>query len=286
MASERVTQLQDAPTYKEITPLQTLYNPIDWRELWQSRELVWFLTMRGFKSRYKQTILGPAWSIIQPLIMTVVFSFVFGTLAQLPTDGGVPTPIFMYASLLGWNYFAGAISGVTRSLTSNASMINKVYFPRLVLPIVSVMSALIDFLISLLVLLVLMAVYGIMPTWNIIFLPVGLLLATITALGVGLCLASLNVRFRDIGYGLPFMIQVWMFITPVVYSSSVFPPPLDTLYILNPMAGVIEGFRWALLGLDTLPDLSALISVIISLVLLGVGLLYFRRVESVFADIV
>jgi len=212
-------------------------------ELWEYRELLYFLTWRDIKVRYKQTLLGAAWAIIQPLFTMVVFSLFFGRLAGIPSDG-IPYPIFSFAALVPWSFFSTGLSNSSNSLVGSANLLKKVYFPRLAIPISTVLSGVIDFALAFVVLLGMMLFYGMTPTLNIVWLPLLLLLALITSLGVGLWLSALNVQFRDVRYTIPFITQAWMFITPIVYPSSLLPEPWRTLYGINPMAGVVEGFRW------------------------------------------
>jgi lipopolysaccharide transport system permease protein len=254
-------------------------------ELWEYRELLFFLAWRDISVRYKQTILGAAWAIIQPFFTMLVFSLFFGRLGQIPSDG-VPYPIFSYAALLPWQYFATALAGSADSLVGSANLLSKVYFPRLVIPMASVLPAVIDFAIAFVVLIGMMFFYGITPTWNIVWLPLFLLLALVTALGVGLWLSAMNVQYRDIRYTVPFITQFWLFASPVAYPSSMIPEQWRPLYGINPMAGVIEGFRWALLGTETAPGPLIGVSVLVSLVLLIGGAYYFRRMEKTFADVV
>jgi lipopolysaccharide transport system permease protein len=254
-------------------------------ELWAYRELLFFLAWRDISVRYKQTVLGAAWAIIQPFFAMIVFSLFFGRLAQMPSDG-VPYPIFSYTALLPWQYFATALAGSGDSLVASANLLSKVYFPRLVIPLASVLPPLVDFAIAFVVLIGMMLFYGIVPTWQIVWLPFFLLLAMVTALGSGLWLSAMNVQYRDIRYTIPFITQFWMFASPVVYPSSLIPEQWQPLYGLNPMAGVIEGFRWALLGTETAPGPMLIVSVFVALVLLVSGALYFRRMEKTFADVV
>ncbi len=256
------------------------------RELWEYRELLYFLTWRDIKVRYKQTVLGAAWAIIQPFFTMVVFSLFFGGLAQVPSDG-IPYPIFSYAALVPWTFFANGLSQSSNSLVGSANLIKKVYFPRLVVPISSVVSGVVDFVLAFVVLLAMMLFYGTVPTLNIVWLPFLLLLAFVTALGVGLWLSAMNVQFRDVRYTVPFLTQFWLFATPIAYPSSLIENELlRTLYGLNPMAGVVEGFRWALLGTDTAPGPMLLVSSAAALALLVSGAFYFRRMEKTFADVV
>lgn len=254
-------------------------------ELWEYRELLYFLIWRDIKVRYKQTALGAAWAIIQPLFTMVVFSLFFGRLAKIPSDG-IPYPIFSYAALVPWTFFANGLSQSSNSLVGNANLIKKVYFPRLAVPIATVFSEMVDFLLAFVILLGMMLYYGIIPTLNTLWLPLFLLLAVSTSLGVGLWLAALNVQFRDVRYVVPFITQFWMFATPIVYPSSLLPEPWRTLYGLNPMVGVVEGFRWALLGTSTAPGAIIAVSSMASLILLVGGACYFRRMEKTFADVV
>ncbi len=255
------------------------------KELWEYRELLYFLTWRDIKVRYKQTVLGAAWAIIQPFFMMVVFSLFFGYLARLPSDG-VPYPIFAYCALLPWQLFAHALTESSNSLVANERLITKVYFPRLVVPISAVLGGLLDFAIAFVILLLMMAYYGVRPTWAIVTLPAFLLLAMLTALGVGLWLSALNVKYRDVRYTITFLIQFWLFATPVAYSSSIVPARWRAVYGLNPMAGVVEGFRWALLGKSTGPGALLAVSVAVVILILIGGLYYFRRMEAEFADVV
>ena len=255
------------------------------RELWRYRELLYFLSWRDIKVRYKQTALGAAWAIIQPFFTMVVFSLFFGRLAKMPSDG-VPYPLFAYAALVPWTFFANSLSESSNSLVSSANLIKKVYFPRLVVPLSSVMSGAVDFLLAFLVLMGMMLFYGIVPTANIVWLPLLLLLAFGTALGVGLLFSALNVQYRDVRYTLPFISQIWLFATPIAYPSSLLPEPWQAIYGLNPMVVVVEGFRWALLGTHTAPGLTIVVSSLITVGLLIGGIVYFRRVESTFADVV
>jgi len=254
------------------------------RDLWLYRELLYFLTWRDIKVRYKQTVLGAAWAILQPFFTMVVFSIFFGRLAQVPSDG-IPYPIFAYCALVPWSYFAGALDRAGNSLVGSANLITKVYFPRLAIPISAVLAGLLDFGIAFVVLLGMMFYYGTAPTAAVLTLPLFLLLAIATALAVGLWLSALNVQYRDVRYTIPFLTQLWLFATPIAYSSSLVPEQWRALYGLNPMAGVVEGFRWALLGKEPPGPLLA-VSVIVVLLLLIGGLYYFRRMEKTFADVV
>ena len=258
--------------------------PVDLHELWAYRELVASFTLRDIKLRYKQTGLGVAWAVLQPLLTMVIFTVFFGGLAKIPSDG-VPYPLFVLAALLPWLLFAEGLTRSTTSMVTNANIMTKVYFPRLIMPLSSIISPLVDFGVSFIILLAMMVYYGYAPTLNIIFLPLFLLLALATSLGVGLWLSALNVKYRDFQYTVPFLIQIWMFASPVVYASSLVPASLRVWFGLNPMAGVIEGFRWALLGSGA-PSAMVLVSVGMVIVLLVSGMFYFRRMEQYYADIV
>jgi len=254
-------------------------------ELWEYRELLYFLVWRDVKVRYKQTVLGTAWAILQPFFSMVVFSIFFGKLAKMPSDG-LPYPLFSFAALVPWNFFANGLSQASNSLVGSAHLITKVYFPRLAIPISSVISGVIDFALSFTVLLGIMAYYGTFPTLNVIWLPFLLLLALVTALGVGMWFSALNVQFRDVRYVLPFLTQAWLFATPIVYPSSLLSEPWRTLYGINPMVGVVEGFRWALLGARTAPGPMIIVSSLAAVIILIGGAFYFRKMEKTFADLV
>jgi lipopolysaccharide transport system permease protein len=274
----------------ESFPILKIRPPKGWatlglKELWEYRELLYFLTWRDIKVRYKQTALGAAWAVIQPFFMMVVFSLFFGKLGGIPSDG-IPYPVFAFCALLPWQLFAHALSESSNSLVANERLITKVYFPRLIVPISAVLGGLVDFAIAFVILLCMMAYYGIMPTAMIVTLPLFLLLAVATALGVGLWLSALNVQYRDVRYTIGFLTQFWLFATPVAYPSSIVPEKWRWLYGLNPMAGVVEGFRWALLGKTKGPGTMLFVSVCaVTLILIG-GFYYFRRMEQTFADIV
>ena len=258
---------------------------LDFRELWEYKELLYFLIWRDVKVRYKQTALGAAWAVIQPVFMMVVFSLFFGRLAKVPSDG-IPYPVFSFCALIPWQLFANALTESSNSLVGNQNLITKVYFPRLVVPLSAVLSGVIDFAIAFVLLLGMMFYYGIVPTWAIVMLPAFILLELLTALGVGLWLSALNVQFRDVRYTINFLVQFWLFVTPVAYPSSIVPEKWRVVYGLNPMAGVVEGFRWALLG-KTAPSAPMLmVSILVVLALLIGGLYYFRRMEQTFADLV
>ena len=259
--------------------------PLRLQDLWKSRELLYFLVWRDIKVRYKQTVIGAAWAILQPFFTMVVFSLFFGRLAKIPSDG-IPYPIFSYAALVPWMFFANGLSQSSDSLVSSANLIKKVYFPRLAIPIAAVMSGMIDFLLAFSVLLGIMFFYGIIPTWHVIWLPAFLILTLTTSLGVGLWLSAMNVQFRDVRYTVPFLIQFWLFSTPIAYPSSLLSEPWRTIYAINPMVGVVEGFRWALLGTKTAPGPMVIVSAVTAIIILISGAVYFRRMEKMFADIV
>lgn len=254
------------------------------RELWEYRELLYFFVWRDIKVRYKQTVLGAAWAIIQPFFTMVIFSLFFGRLANVPSDG-LPYPIFSYAALVPWTFFATALTQASNSLVISANMVKKIYFPRLTLPVATVLAGVIDFVLAFLVLMGMMLFYGLTPTINVVWLPLFLLLALVTSLGVALWLSAMNVQFRDVHYTIPFITQAWLFLTPIAYPSSLLPEPWRTLYGLNPMAGVVEGFRWALLGTDTAPGPMTIVSAVVAVVMLVGGAFYFRRMEQSFADV-
>jgi lipopolysaccharide transport system permease protein len=255
------------------------------KELWAYRELLYFLIWRDVKVRYKQTALGVGWAIIQPVFTMIVFSVFFGRLGKIPSDG-IPYPIFAYAALVPWTFFSQGLGQASNSLVGSANLIKKVYFPRLSVPIASVTSGIIDFSIAFVVLLGMMLYYGILPTLNVIWLPCLLVLTVVTSLGVSLWLSALNVQFRDVRHVLPFLTQLWLFATPVAYPSSLLSEPWRTLYSLNPMVGVVEGFRWALLGTETAPGPMLIVSSLTAVALLIGGAFYFRRLEKTFADVI
>jgi lipopolysaccharide transport system permease protein len=254
------------------------------RELWQYRDLLFFLVWRDVKVRYKQTTLGIAWAILNPLLTMVIFSVIFGKLAKLPSEG-IPYPVFSYVALLPWQLFSGSLTRSTSSLVGNANLITKIYFPRLIIPFSATMSGVVDFSVSFVVLLGLMLYYGIVPSYAILWLPLLVLFVLATALSVGLWLSALNVQYRDVQHIIPFLIQAWMYASPVAYSTELIPSgPWRIVYGLNPLVGVIQSFRWALLG-GKKPD-ELMMSVGIVVMLLVTGLFYFRRMEKTFADVV
>jgi lipopolysaccharide transport system permease protein len=274
---------ENVPTF-DIYPASG-WRLLDLRELWAYRELIYFLTWRDIKVRYKQTALGVAWAILQPVAMMAVFSLFFGRLAGLPSDG-VPYPLFTLAALVPWQLFSRAITESTSSLVTDQKLITRVYFPRIIVPISSILAAVIDFFIAGTLLVLLIAVYGIRPGPEILWLPVFILLMLVAALGVGFWLSALNVEYRDVAYTIPFINQFWFFVTPVVYGSTIVPPEWRFLYGLNPMSGVVEGFRWALLGVGEQPGAMIAISGFIAFSLLFTGIIWFRRRERTFVDII
>lgn len=285
---KEMTGIKSSHEGGEIPPLiirpPRKWVPVDVHEIWNYHELLYFFTWRDIKIRYKQTILGFAWAIIQPLSMTTIFTIFFGGLANIPSEE-VPYPLFAFSGVIIWTLFAEGLGRSTRSTVSNAHIMTKVYFPRLILPISGVLSPLIDFLVAFSVLVIAILYFGITFSWQIIFLPVFVLLAIATSLGVGLWFSALNVKYRDFGYIIPFMIQLWLFASPVVYPSTMVPLPYRALYGLNPMAGVTEGFRWALFGTSP-PSLIIVVSTGVVIALLVSGIFYFRKMEQYFADIV
>ncbi|NNJ09097.1 ABC transporter permease [Chloroflexales bacterium ZM16-3] len=254
------------------------------KNLWAYRELLYFFIWRDVKVRYKQTILGAAWAIIQPVMAMVVFTIFFGGLAKISSEG-LPYPIFNYTGLLPWQYFSLALTSTSNSLVASAGLVRKVYFPRIMVPLATTIAGLVDFAVAFVVLIGLMVFYQIVPTLSILLLPLFLLLAVVTAGGVGLWLSALNVQYRDVRHAAPFLVQFWLFATPVVYPSSLLPEPWRTIFGLNPMVGVVEGFRWALLGTNP-PTAMIALSTIIALIVFFSGVVYFQRVESKFADVI
>src|SRR3984885_9998626 len=275
---------------KPAVPVMRITPPTRWwilpfGELWDFRELVYFFVWRDIKIRYKQTAIGAAWAVLQPLLTMLIFSLFFGRLAHIPSEG-LPYPIFYYSALLPWMYFAAALQSATNTIVENQRVITKVYFPRLALPLASVLSGLVDFAVSFAMFVVLMIYYRIHPTAALLWFPVFILLAILTALGVGLWLSALNALYRDVRYVLPFLVQFWLFASPVAYPASLVPQKWRWLYGLNPMAGVIEGVRWSLTGHTIPPGRLILVSTVAVLVLLASGLAYFQKVETTVADVV
>jgi lipopolysaccharide transport system permease protein len=255
------------------------------KEIWEFRELLFFFIWRDIAVRYKQTVLGASWAIIQPVMTMIIFSIIFGRLAKLPSDG-IPYPIFSYTALLPWGLFSGGLSAATGSLVSNQNMITKTYFPRLILPISGVLSGLVDFALAFVILLGMMLFYKISFTWRIFVLPVFILLALITALAAGMWLAVFNVRYRDVKYLTSFLMQFWQYATPIAYSISLIPAKWRTIYALNPMTGVVGGFRWAMLGQSFDLGPIIIVSVVVVILLFLGGLIYFQRMEKTVADLV
>ena len=259
--------------------------PIKFRELWEYRELLFFLVWRDVKVRYKQTALGILWAVIQPVLTMVVFSVFFGKLGKLSSDG-LPYPLFAFAALVPWTLFSNGLTQATNSLVASSNLIKKVYFPRLIIPVATVLAGVVDFLIAFAVLILMMAYFGYVPTANIIWLPAFLLLTLAVSLGVSLWLSALNVEYRDVKYVIPFLAQIWLFATPIAYSSTLLDEPWRTLYGLNPMVGVVDGFRWVLLGSGSAPGAAVAVSTVATLILLISGAYYFRRMEKTFADLI
>ncbi len=285
MSANRTTARSD------LVPITLIQHSRGWSglnlgELWHYRELVYFLIWRDLKVRYKQTLLGASWAILKPFLSMVIFSLIFGQLAGLPTDEA-PAPLFYYAGLLPWVFFQDGINKASVSLVTGRNLITKIYFPRLAMPLASVVAGFVDFCLAFLVLIGIMVFYQFPPTQAMWTLPLFLLLALITCLGTSLWLAALNVAYRDIGYVTPFLVQAWLYASPVVYSATLITDKtLQVLYGLNPMAGVVQGFRWAILGAGQPDPQSLLVSVVVALLLLISGIFYFRRMERTFADVV
>ena len=284
VAAEAKTSLKHSPDMVVIKPRKGWLG-IDLKELWQYRELIYFLTWRDIKVRYKQAVLGVAWAILQPVMTTAITSLVFGLLLKVKSDG-LPYPVFVLSALLPWHLFQLSLQKSSVSLVGNANLITKIYFPRIIIPLSSVLAVMLDFLISLILLFIAMAIYGIPLTWNVLWVIPLTLLAVLAALAVGLWLSALNVQYRDVQQMVPFLIQVWMYATPIVYPITTIPEGiLRYLYSLNPMVGVVQGFRWALFG-GSAPDMTLLVSTAAVLILLVGGLFYFKRMERTFADVV
>jgi lipopolysaccharide transport system permease protein len=267
-----------------LEPSKGLFH-VGFATLWEYRELLYFLVWRDIKVRYKQTAIGAIWAVLQPLLTMMIFALIFGRFAKMPSDN-VPYPIFAFAGLLPWTYFSQAISRSGMSLVADANLIRKIYFPRLAIPISSVISPLIDFALSFVILLVMMVWYHVRPNWAVLWMPAFLALAFLAALGTSFWLSALNVRYRDVGHAIPFLVQFWMYASPIVYPMSIVPKAWRPFYSLNPIAGVAEGFRWGLLGKQT-PDLQGIaIGTVVVFVLLISGLVFFKRMERTFADVV
>ena len=254
-------------------------------ELWEYRELLYFLIWRDLKVRYKQSVLGATWAIIQPFFTMVVFSLFFGKLAKMPSDG-IPYPIFSYAALVPWSFFANGLNQASNSLVGNSNLIQKIYFPRMSMPIASVCGGFVDFVLAFIMLIGMIFYYGMVPTINVVWLPFFLMLAFMTSLGASLWLSAMYVQFRDVRHIIPFLTQIWLFATPIAYPSSLLSEPWRTIYGINPMVGVVEGFRWALLGANTAPGPIIIVSSFTAVGLLISGAFYFRRMERTFADVV
>lgn len=283
--SEWTAKSQEVSLPTSVIESKSGLGGLDLGAIWDYRELLYILIWRDVKVRYKQTVIGAGWAIFQPVMTMAIFTVVFGSFVKIPSDG-LPYAVFAYTALVPWAYFSQALSRSGTSLVGNANLITKVYFPRLLIPLTSVMAPAVDFLFAFLVLLGLIAWFGIVPTWGLLALPLFFLLAMITALAIGLWLSPLNARYRDVGHAIPFLIQLWMFASPVVYPVSLVPESWRLLYSLNPMAGVIEGFRWALLGKGS-PDFTLmLVSAVVVFVLLAGGIVFFKRMERTLTDII
>ena len=286
--SGRMTEVSSFPDFREptvvIEPRKSLLH-LDLKAIWEYRELLYFLVWRDLKVRYRQTVIGIGWVVLQPVLTMVLFTAVFGNFAKIPSDG-VPYPIFTYSALLPWNLFASSLARGTESVVGNAQLISKIYFPRLLLPISGILSPTVDFAISFVIFAAMMIWFRTLPTWGVLALPFFLILALLTALAVGLWLSALNVRYRDVGHTIPFLVQLWMFASPVAYPVSLVPERWRVLYSLNPMAGVIEGFRWALLGKES-PDFEVIIisSMMVTTLLIS-GVVFFKHTERTFADVI
>ncbi len=291
--TSRLTPLATEPAGPDTGPPPAMvrirpssgWRALDLAELWRYRELLWFLALRDIKLRYKQTALGVAWAVLQPLLTMAIFTLFFGVLAKMPSDD-VPYPLFVLTALLPWQLFAYALTQSSNSLVAEQRLITKVYFPRLLVPLASVLSGLADFAVAFVLLVGMMAYYRVPLSWNLLAVPPLVVFAVATALAVGLWLAALNVQYRDVKYTIPFLTQVWMFATPVAYPSSLVPEAYRPLYGLNPMAGVVEGFRWALLDQGDPPTALMAVSALTVTVLLVAGMYNFRRLERTFADVI
>jgi lipopolysaccharide transport system permease protein len=278
------------PSRTEDIPILRIERSRGWvsiglRDLWHYRELIYFFIWRDIKVRYKQTVLGGAWAVIQPLFTMLIFSIFFGRLAKVPSDS-VPYPIFSFAALVPWQFFANGVSLSSTSLVSESNLVKKIYFPRLALPISKVLSGFVDFLVAFAVLILLMVYYHVKPTSHLIWLPLFFFMALASSWGVSMWFSAMHVQFRDVQYAIPFLVQVWLFATPIAYPSSLVPEPWRTIYGINPMVGVVEGFRWALLGTHTAPWPVTIVSGVASIALLVGGACYFRRLERTFADVI
>lgn len=285
MSTDALIQVDHSPVPTTIVQPRRAFWDLELRDLWDYRELLFFLVWRDVKVRYKQTALGVAWAVLQPLMATLIFSIFFGRLARMPSDG-IPYPVFAYVAMVPWQYFAYALTESSNSLVASQNVIKKVYFPRLIIPLGSVIAGLVDFCFAFIVLIGMMYHYGIAPSRSIFLFPIFLLLAIATALAAGLWLSALNVQFRDVKHTIPFLTQFWLFATPVVYPASLVPPKWRMWYGLNPMAGVVDGFRWSILGKAGHPGPMIWVSAGAVVVMLIGGYLYFRKMETSFADIV
>jgi len=283
----KLEEIKSTPSVK-IRPSAPFY-ALELGQLVEYRELLFFLIWRDVKVLYKQTLIGAAWAIIQPVMTMVIFTIVFSRFAKVSSEG-FPYPVFAFAALLPWQYFASAVTRSGTSLVGSSNLISKIYFPRLIIPISAAVAPLVDFSIAFLILVAMMIFYGIQPTWHLLTLPIFLFIAFITALGVGLWVSALHVRYRDVGYALPFLVQIWLYASPVAYSISTVTQNLSPfwqwVYSLNPMVSVVEGFRWALLGTNFPPMTSILTSLCIVLIILMTGLVFFKKTESIFADVI
>jgi lipopolysaccharide transport system permease protein len=284
MNAASTTAVVTEPPVLRIAPPQGWWE-VDFHELWRFRELIYFFVWRDIKVRYKQTAIGAAWAILQPALAMIVFALFFGKLAHMPTEG-LPILVFYYSGLLPWMYFSNSLTNATSTIVQNQNIITKVYFPRLALPISAVLSGLLDFAIGCLLLVPLMVVYRVRPGLPLLLLPVFLLLTVLMAAGAGLWLSAMNAIYRDVRYVVPFLVQFWLFASPVAYASSIVPAKWRWLYGLNPMAGIIEGFRWSLTGRGDPPGPMIIVSVAVVLVVLASGLFYFQKMESTVADVV
>jgi len=284
MNAANTTAVVTEPPVLRIAPPHGWWE-VDFHELWQFRELIYFFVWRDIKVRYKQTAIGAAWAILQPALAMIVFALFFGKLAHMPTEG-LPILVFYYSGLLPWMYFSNSLTNATSTIVQNQNIITKVYFPRLALPISAVLSGLVDFAIGCLLLVPLMAYYRVRPGMPLLLLPVFLLLTVLMAIGAGLWLSAMNAIYRDVRYVVPFLVQFWLFASPVAYASSIVPAKWRWLYGLNPMAGIIEGFRWSLTGRGDPPGPMIIVSVAVVLVVLASGLFYFQKMESTVADVV
>jgi lipopolysaccharide transport system permease protein len=285
------TSISEAQPADLGSPIETIIEAkkglrwINLRELWRYHELLFFLVWRDVGVRYRQSVLGIGWAVLQPFLTMMVFTIIFGRFARIPSEG-IPYPLFSYSALLPWTYFARSLSASSDSLVGSTNLVSKVYFPRLILPLTGVMVGLVDFAVAFLLLIGMMFWYGFSPNWGVVLLPVFIFLSLLTALGTGLWLTSLNVKFRDVKFVVPFFTQIWMYASPIIYPSSLIPEKFRALYGLNPMVGIIEGFRWALIG-QAAPDWTMMaVSCLVVLGLLVSGLLYFRNMEKIFADII